>query len=173
MRIVVTNPIAITFIALGLSRFVLADDAACKPVYGSMDRLASTPNHQWVTQSKSGSNAKPTTVENITVGNFRYLQMSRGWKRVPYSAATSIREQADQRNDRVSTCLTVRDESVDGVSASLVSVHTTAGDTGSDLQLWISKSNGLPVRQVIDLNGTTHIEIRYSYVNVAAPTGAK
>jgi hypothetical protein len=29
------------------------------------------------------------------------------------------------------------------------------------------------VRQVIDLNGTTHIEIRYSYVDVAAPAGAK
>lgn len=173
MRVVVTGPIAIASITLALSRFVWADEAACKPVYGSMDRLASTPNHQWITQSKSGSNAKPTTVENITVGNFRYLQMSGGWKRVSYSAATSIKEQADQRNDRVSTCHALRDELVNGVRASLISVHTTAGDTGSDLQLWISKSDGLPVRQVIDLNGTIHIEIRYSYVNVAAPTGAK
>jgi hypothetical protein len=169
----ITPALALTIVALTLGRLAWADDPACKPVYDSMDRLAGTPNHQWVAQSKAGSHDKPTTVENITVGDARYLQMDGGWKRMPYSTANSIKEQADQRKDRASTCHAVRDESVDGVSASLVSVHTTAGDSASDQQVWISKSTGLPVRQVIDINGTTHIEVRYSYANVAAPTGAK
>jgi hypothetical protein len=169
----ITTAWAIAIVALTLSRFAWADDPACKAVYDSMDRLAGTPNHQWLSQSKSGSHDKPTMGEIITVGDFRYLQMSGEWKRMPYSTAKSITEQADQRKDRSSTCRAVRDESVDGVSANLVAVHTTAEDSASDQQVWISKSTGLPVRQVIDINGTTHIEVRYSYANVAAPTGAK
>jgi hypothetical protein len=169
----ITTAWAIAIVALTLSRFAWADDPACKAVYDSMDRLAGTPSHQWLSRSKSGSHDKPTMVEIITVGDSRYMQMSGGWKRAPYSSAKSISEQVDQRKDRTSTCHAVRDESVDGVSANLVAVHTTADGSASDQQVWISKSTGLPVRQVIDIDGTTHIETRYSYTNVAAPSGAK
>jgi hypothetical protein len=164
--------VAIAVAALALSRLAwAADDPACQPVYDSMERLAATPNHQSITQTNAGS--KPTTSENVTVGDSRYLQVNGVWKRIPYSTAESIKQQVEQRKDRTSTCRTVRDEAVDGVSASLVTVHTIAGDNASDQQVWISKSSGLPVRQVIDMGSITHMEVRYSYTNVVAPVGVK
>jgi len=163
--------IAITVAAVALSRLAWADDPACQPVYQSMERLAATPSHQWTSQTNSGS--KPITSEIVTLGDSRYLQVGGVWKRIPYSTAESIKQQAEQRKDRTSTCRAVRDEAIDGASASLVAVHTVAGDNASDQQVWISKSSGLPVRQVIDIGGITHMEIRYSYTNVVAPAGVK
>jgi hypothetical protein len=166
----VTIAFVIAIVAVSVSRFAWADDPACKAVYDSMDRLAGTPNHQWVSQSKP--DGKSTTLEIITVGASRYLQSGSGWKRIAYSAAESIKEQADQRKDRTSTCRAGRDESVDGVNTSLVVVHTVADDSASDQRVWISKSTGLPVRQVIDINGNNHMEVRYSYNNVTVPAGS-
>jgi hypothetical protein len=48
-------------------------------------------------------------------------------------------------------------------------------DETVDTQIWISKSRGLPLKQIydIDVNGgarcKSHTEIRYEYTNVTAP----
>ena len=68
----------------------------------------------------------------------------------------------------------VRDEAVGGEPATLFKVHNKSEDA-VDVQIWVSKLRGLPLKQSYDLDvgggpsGVSHNEIRYEYTNVTAP----
>jgi len=76
-------------------------------------------------------------------------------------------------------CKLVRDESIEGQAATLYSAHDPQdGASVVDTQIWISKSRGLPIRQVIDVDaggtrGTSHTDLRIDYLNVQPPAGVK
>ena len=68
----------------------------------------------------------------------------------------------------------VRDEAVSGEPATLYKVHNQTPDGTLDTQIWISKSRGLALKQINDLDvgggarGKSHTETRYEYTNVTA-----
>ena len=83
----------------------------------------------------------------------------------------------DERNRKNATnvsCHSVRDESVNGKSAPLYTMHSETPRSKNDDQIWISRSKGLILRQESDLisntgNRKTHLSARYEYSNVQAP----
>ena len=152
-----------------------AEDAACEAVLDAFARLANTPNHQITVQrDHSGT----TMAESINTGTRLYVRGRGTWTSKPFSPAAEIMAEAARAKSQKSTCRRGRDQNVEGVEASLYSVHTKTDDGTSDAKLWIAKANGLPVRQEIKLDltqvpGKTHIEVRFVYAGVAAPMDAQ
>lgn len=148
-----------------------ADDAACQAVLDAFARLANTPNHQVTVQrDRSGT----TMVESINTGTRLYVRGRGTWTSKPFSPAAEIMAESAHAKSQKSSCRRGRDETVEGIEASLYSVHTSTDEGTSDAKLWIAKANGLPVRQEIKLDlakvpGKTHIEVRFIYAGVAAP----
>ena len=60
-------------------------------------------------------------------------------------------------------------------AATLYKVHNQTANDTVDTQIWISKSRGLPLKGIYDIDvgggarGKSHTEIRYEYTNVTAP----
>jgi len=153
----------------------LAQDVACAPVVAAFARLAQTPNHQLTEQH--GRSASGRT-ESITTGTTRYIRTQGKWIGKPFSPAAEIMEEAARAKTEKSICRLIRDETVEGVAASLYSVQTKADYGSSDAKLWVAKANGLPVREEIKVDlakvpGKTHIEVRFIYAGVAVPPGAQ
>jgi len=80
---------------------------------------------------------------------------------------------------KIGACSSVRDEAVDGEMATLYKVRSQSSASTVDTQIWISKSRGLPLKQINDVDvsggdrGKSHTEIRYEYTNVTAPAVSK
>ena len=72
------------------------------------------------------------------------------------------------------SCRAVRDESVNGESATVYSFHVENPAGVHDGQFWISKSKGFLLREDLDMQkpgqgGKDHTSIRFDYNNVQAP----
>jgi hypothetical protein len=124
-------------------------------------------------RDRSGS----TMAESINTGTMQYLRVQGKWSAKSFSPAAEIMAEAARAKSQKSTCRLVREESVEGMAASLYSVQTKTAEGSSDAKLWIAKGSGLPVRQEIKLDlakvpGKTHIEVRFVYAGVAPPAGA-
>ena len=81
------------------------------------------------------------------------------------SPQDNLDQMADNRKENQYTCQFIRDETVDGVAASL---YEFRGDTGLITKTWLSKSNGLPVQFINDA-GSMHSEQRFVYGPVSVP----
>ena len=84
-------------------------------------------------------------------------------------------EEKEKSDQKTGQCSVLRDEAVNGEPATLHKVHKQTPDDTVDTQVWISKSRGLPLTQINDIDvgagaaGKSHTEIRYEYTNVTAP----
>jgi hypothetical protein len=167
-----------TAAALLLAHGAYAEDASCKPVFDAITRLVKTPNHQYLTQSSPDPHEKAHSSEIIFTGMKTYLHVDGQWQTSTTTPEQTLKRDEENRKNSNSSCRLVRDESVDGVSASLYTLHSESDVGKSDGQIWISKANSLPLRQTIDLmtdpaSGKTHVETRFDYSRVEAPAGIK
>jgi hypothetical protein len=156
--------------ALAFSSSSVAEDAVCKLVLDAVERSTATPSHGYSVRTMDALNAgKPENTESINTGKDLYLKARDKWQKSLLSPRQVQEQMAENRKDSKTTCHFVRDETVDGVSASLYTVHEDNEDSGSiDSKIWITKSGGLPARIVLDMEGT-HNESRYVYGPVNAP----
>ena len=156
--------------------YCLADDVDCKPLFEAMNRLFKTPSHQYLKQTDSRTGDKAVDSEIINTGKAMYVMVGGKWNNSPITAA-QLQEQEEQnrRNAKITTCRAVREESFDGVTTKLFSAHTETGYGASDEQLWVAKSNGLPLREIIEMDmgdngGKSRAEIHVVYSGIEAPS---
>jgi hypothetical protein len=152
----------------------VADEAACKPLFDAMTHLFNTPSHQFV-QTSSATGGKPQKSEIINTGKVMYVMVDSQWRVSPITAAQmQVTEETSRKNAKVTDCKVVRDESVDGVAATLFSSHTETDYGASDQQIWLAKATGLPVHETIDMDlgekaGKSHVDVRVVYASIQAP----
>ena len=151
-----------------------AADAACGQVMAAMQKLATTPNHQYMTQA-AAFNKKSEASEVIITDTTMYLQVAGKWQSRPYDPQKSAQELAAVGDMPGMTCDATGDETVDGQPASLIRTQQRQDDGDTvDGKMWISRSTGLPLRQTIDMDvggkfGKSHTEERFEYTHVQAP----
>ena len=155
---------------------VAAQDSGCKLMFDALDKLTSTPNHFYATET-GGAKNKPTNSEGILASGIRYIKVDGKWMKSPMSSQ-EVREQEQKNRQDVKnnySCRYMRDEFLHGESAAVFSAHQKNGDFTTDAQIWISKSKGLVLREEEDMDvgggasGKSHLSIRYEYSNVQAP----
>ena len=167
-----------TAAAMLLAYGAQAQDGSCKPVFDAITRMVKTPNHQYITQSSPDPHEKARSTEIIFTGRKTYLRVDGQWQTSKTTAEQTLKLDEENRKNSTATCRLLRDESVDGVSAGVYSLHSESDVGNSDGQLWVSKATGMPLRQTIDVmtdpaSGKTHVETRFVYSDIAAPAGIK
>jgi hypothetical protein len=96
------------------------------------------------------------------------------WTRSKITPQDILQQKKETDNNTKTTCRYLREESVNGEAAAVYSTHTETEDDKVDVQVWISKSNGLPLREELDVDvggklGKSHTSMRYEYGNVQPP----
>jgi hypothetical protein len=143
----------------------VAADAGCKAVFDATLRQLQTPYHSHTTMTLVPGQ-KPHLSEQINTGKVLYLLTNGKWTVSKLSPQAMREQETDNIKNSRTACSVVREEPVDGVSATLYRVHEERDGAASDSQIWISKANGLPLRvQSEEPAFDTH----YSYSDVAAP----
>jgi len=159
------------------ARVVAQVPSGCGPVFAANDKLTTTPYHMFTTQALAG---RTLTSETVTIADVSYVLVQGRWTRSPTTPQARLQEERENlRKATRYSCQMVRDDSVDGVAATIYRTHSESPDAAvSDVQVWIAKSTGLPLKREID-NGregkpaTIHIAQRFEYVNVQVPPGMK
>ena len=123
------------------------EDATCKLVFDATAKGITTPNHSYMRLSLPTVNGgKPADSETINTGKARYTKRADGKWAPSMSTQDMLDQMTENRKDNESTCRFIRDETIDGASASL---YETKEDELTS-QVWLSKSNGLPLHVIID-----------------------
>jgi hypothetical protein len=156
----------------------IADDTSCKPVFDAISRLVRTPNHQFLVQSSDASGSTPQKGEMIFTGKTTYILQDGKWRTSNVTPEETLKRDEENRKNSKTSCRAMRDETVEGVSATVYTLHSESEVGKSDGQIWISKASALPLRQKIELamNGITeknHVETRFVYSGVEPPAGMK
>jgi hypothetical protein len=158
----------------------IAHAGGCEVPLAAMNKLWQTPSHQYMTETAGYLKGKSRTSEIITTRTDRYLLVNGSW----HHSAVGKEEVAqmietNETNARKDECKFVRDEAVDGESASLYTTKHVTEDDSSSSQIWISRKTGLPLKLETDMdvgggaNGKSHTTLRVNYTNVTAPAGVK
>jgi hypothetical protein len=164
-----------------------ADPAACRTeVFAAVQKTWATSNH--VYRSATEGSKVVSTSEMINVDNKSYIKLDKvdlgsmkladdGWTLSRVSPQQSVKMMQDSFRDAAKDtknyqCAHVRDETIDGVAASVYVEHAENDDVKSDSQAWISKSQGLLVKQIMTIDDST-TTTRYVYAGVQAPSNAK
>jgi hypothetical protein len=161
----------------------LAAQSGCQLIDDAMNKVMTVPTHIYGAMSSVPSNgAKPRTEdashsETIYVGGSVYTKVGGHWSRGDWTPQQVMKQEQENRQKSKYTCRYLRDESVNGETAAVYSMHSERSDVGhqtSDGQVWISKSRGLPLRDEVDIEsggpaGKNHYSGRYEYTNVQPP----
>lgn len=154
-----------------------AADAACKPVFDAMTKMAATPNHTFMTETTAYNDESEST-ETITTADTMYVKAHGAWHGRLYKPEQQVDEMRQAFKTANQTCQHVRDEDVGAEPTALYSTrYKQEGGITANSQIWISKTRGLPVKQTMDMDvggklGKSHTDARIDYTNVQAPTGA-
>lgn len=168
---------SVAFAAVLLPRPSHADDAACKVAIDAVTRVLATPNHQYMTRTDPADGGKSRHTEVIDTGIAMYVEVDGKWRTSPVSPQGMQDMLIEgQKRARETSCRLLRDETIGGTGVSVYSMHNESDSGVSDTTLWISKSDGLPLKQEIDMDtggarGKSHSEVRFVYTNVKAPPG--
>ena len=154
----------------------IADDTSCKPVFDAISHLVKTPNHQFLIQSSDAPGSSPQKGEMIFTGKTTYILHDGKWQASTITPEETLKQDEENRKNSKTSCRAVRDETVEGVSATVYTLHSESEVGKSDGLIWISKVSALPLRQKIELamNGITeknHVETRFVYSGVEPPAG--
>lgn len=146
----------------------------CQPVFDAMAKIYSVPVHMYSTETAGYLAGKTRTSESIYLNHATYIQVNGKWRTSPMTQEDLRNMKKDQ--DQKATCRAVRDESVNGESAALYSVHESTPDSTIDTQIWVSKSRHLLLKSETDIDvggkfGKSHRITRYEYTNVQPPAG--
>ena len=182
MKITSLPPLSTSFLtailfalALSLPSACHAADGSCPMVFDALTKVVTTPHHTFSTQTAGGANNKSVSNESIETGGAIYVKLNGKWTRSRLTSQEMLTQtQENRKNARNAACHYVRDDVVRGESASVYTAHSETEDAKTDAQVWISKSNGLPLREEIDMDtgdgqAKSHYSMRYEYGNVKAP----
>jgi hypothetical protein len=164
-----------------------ADPAACRAeAFAAIQKTWETPNHTY--RSETEGSKLIMTSEMINVNNKSYIKLDKidlgamkvpdeGWTVSRVSPQASLKMIQDSFRDSPKEvknyqCAHVRDETIDGVAASVYKEHAENDDVKSDSQTWISKNQGLLVKQIMTIDDTI-VTTRYVYTDIQAPSKAK
>jgi hypothetical protein len=153
--------------ALPLCIFALpgiAGASDCKAVFDAMLRVATTPHHTYTTVPGVMTGGKPMQTESINTGKAIFLLTAGKWKPSMVTPQQTLEIEQDNIKTNKTACRVVRDESVDGVGATLYAVREDPDGDATESQIWISKSSGLPVHVKSDM-----LDSRYVYSGIVAP----
>ncbi|MEO6922323.1 MAG: hypothetical protein ABI142_00720 [Bryocella sp.] len=143
-----------------------------------MTKLASTPNHMFMTTT-AAYNAGPETGETITTADTMYVKVGKTWQKRPYNSQQEATAMVDAYKTANMVCQHLRDDTVAGEPVAIYNTQDKQeGGAPVNSQLWISIARGVPVKQTMDMDvggkfGKSHSEMRYDYSNVQAPAVAK
>jgi hypothetical protein len=158
--------IGFTFGNLLVGAMPLAAQDDCTLVMDAMTKIFDTASHVYVTMNLTG---KSETGESIYTGGVIYTKYNGKWTAGSTTKELKEMTQKNRQNNKV-TCRHLKDELVNGEMAAVYSVHEVSPRSTTDSTNWISKANGLPLRQDIDIEGgKSHMSTRYEYGNVKAP----
>jgi len=150
-----------------------APDGACQVVMDASEKIFTMPFHFYFTVT--GADGKTTTMEDIFVDGVAYVPVKGKWFRMPVSSMDT-KEMIELSSKAVKnlSCRVLRDESVNGESATVYSFHSETERGIHDGQVWISKSKGVLLREDVDAqkpgqSGKDHLSMRLDYNNVQAP----
>jgi phage major head subunit gpT-like protein len=148
-------------------------DGACRAVWDAAAKAFAMPHHTYYVYT--GPEGKPVTVETIYVDGAVYAPVKGQWFRIPESV-DGVKELMEQNRKNATnvSCHMVRDESVNGESATLYSVHAETPRGIDDSQIWVSKSTKVLLREETDVvlagrNEKKHSSTRFDYNNVQTP----
>ena len=163
----------LTFGFLLLGAMPLAAQDECQPVYDALDKVMSTPTH--ISSTATTGKGKPRIIETIYAENSVFTSNGAKWTQEKTTLELVAKQQKEARQNTTYACTHVKDEQLNGQAAALYNVKTTEkSGHKTDSQFWISKDNGLPLKNEIDLDsggkaGKSHYSVRYEYKNVAPP----
>jgi hypothetical protein len=159
-----------------------AQSPQCAVPMNAMLKVFESPFHMNMVDTagtdKGLHHGQPTVSEETFVNNAMYIHINGKWVRSPVSVSDMRKDMLEKLKTDKSTCTHVRDESVNGESASMWSVHSPTEDGDTDSQLWISKSRGVVLRMDIRIDvggamGKSHMVSNYDYANIHAPAGVQ
>jgi hypothetical protein len=159
---------AVSSLVVSLALFPVtgfASDEGCKAVFDATLRQMQTPYHSHTTMTLVPGQ-KPQLSEQINTGKVLYILMNGKWTISKVTPQAMREQESDNIKNSKTVCSVVRDEPVDGVSATLYKVHEERDGTGSDSQIWLSKASGLALRVKME---EPAFDSRYSYSDVVAP----
>jgi hypothetical protein len=174
---------------IGLSTPASAMDAACQPLVQSQMKMANTPVHIFMTESRTWSKSLSRatagmgmsgakTSEEISTGKAVYVLNRGKWIDMGASLAGMHGDPNDpevKKTQAANRCKALPDDAVAGQAAAVYEQHNP--ELGIDTKIWISKSRHLPLRSEITNKAggpamTSVTVSTYDYNNVRAPVGA-
>lgn len=163
-------------LAVSLPAACHAADGSCPMVFDALTKVVTIPHRTITTRSvKGAANDNPISNESISTGGAIYVKVEGKWTRSSVTSEEMLKQsQENRKNTRNAACHLLREEVVGGEAASVYAAHSESEDAKTEVQVWISKSSGLPLREEIDMdNGEnqrkTHYSMRYEYGNIKAP----
>jgi hypothetical protein len=150
-------------------------DGTCQLVSEVGRKVLTTPTHIYTTRTAAfQAGGKPTTSESIYAGGAIFTNVNGHWTRSRITPQDILQQKKENQNESKMTCRYLREESVNGEAAAVYSTHRETENDKVDVQIWISKSKGLPLREELDVDvggkmGKSHSSMRYEYGNVQPP----
>jgi outer membrane lipoprotein-sorting protein len=144
----------------------------CKVIYkmlaDAQAKLHSTSAHVYTT-SKIGS--QTFTSEMIYAGGSMYMKINGKWSLAGSMKDTEASEKPLQQHAGAKdTCRHVKDELLGGNMTTVYATHSETPKGTLDMQVWISKAQGLLLRSDMNSDGGKDlISIRYEYGNIRPP----
>jgi len=159
-----------------------AQSPTCTPILSPMLKLYDAPFHMYMIDS-AGTDAKlhggkPTVSESIFIGGVTYIRARGEWIKSPVDVVAMRNEAKKHMDEQKATCAHIRDDAVNGETASVWKIHSETEYGDSDTEAWISKSRNILLRTDMRLDvggalGKSHMVATYVYSNVQAPAGIK
>lgn len=155
------------------------DVAGCKPVFDALLKTITVPTHSIGTSLKSGQGANAKTMESIRTATATYVKVNGRWRKMPGTQAAAIAHEKENIDKMTAyACKPLRQESVNGVPATVYAVTMQSEHSKGAGQIWIAKGSELLLRQDMDTgldvpSSKTHLSLTYDYSNVQAPPDAQ
>jgi hypothetical protein len=144
----------------------LAAQDDCKPLLDAESKLDNTPAHVYTTM-KIGK--ETVTSKSIYAAGSIYTKMNGKWSVTEsIKEAQQLRQENLRKNKDKVTCHYLKDELASGEGAAVYSSHDEGFKGKVDMQMWISKGKGLPLRMETDVH-TVHSSARFEYGDVKPP----
>jgi hypothetical protein len=160
-----------TYLLIGASFLLAQDDCKVmeKAVADAFSKIHKTPSHVYTTATIG---AQTFYSESIYADGSIYIKMNGKWTQ---SSSIKSAEQITEQNKHADpnskdTCYGPKDAPLDGQTTVFYRSHSETDKGKVDLQIWISRTKGVLLRQDTDSEGgTVVISSRYEYDNVKKP----
>ena len=159
-------------LALLLVNAAHAASPTCIPFIDAFAKMQKVPVHQYMTEDRGFPKGEIRRSEMIALNGHVYIRVNGTWQLSPMTPEDRQKMTADSVNEKNVTCSTTAGE-VNGQAATVYTAHRQDEDTKIETHLWVSKTNGLPLKQETDVGGRIYSTIRYEYTNVQVPPGVK